>query len=119
TPEMAATRDILGRAARRHGLAPEKVAGAFVYYIVDSAARSWRRQASEDFWRPMLAEAETLADLEAAGVNVAGMLLGDSAAGSAAAAAREVLVEDGAGIRDPAPLRWLSWLLKRHRSAEA
>src|SRR5205085_9630516 len=30
TSETAVTRNILGRAARRHGLAPEKVAAAFV-----------------------------------------------------------------------------------------
>jgi fructosamine-3-kinase len=83
TAETAATRAILGRAAQRHGLTPAEVAAAFVYYVADGAARSWRRQAAADFWEPVLAEAETLADLEASGVNVAAMLLGDSAAAGA------------------------------------
>ena len=85
TAETAAARDILGRAARRHGLAPEEVAAAFVYYVVDCAARNWRRQASEDFWKPLFAEAETVADLEASGVNLAAALLGDPAAAAPAA----------------------------------
>ena len=104
TAETAATRDILGRVARRHGLVPEQVAAAFVYYIVDVAARSWRRQVAEDFWEPVLAEAETVADLEASGVSMACMLLGDSAAGGAPTSVTSAPVEDGAVIGDPAPL---------------
>jgi hypothetical protein len=101
TAETVASRAILGRVARRHGLGPEEVAAAFAYYVVDAAARAWRRQISEDFWQPVFAEAETVAELEASGVSLADLLLGDSTVGAARRSAAPV--EDAALI-DPAPL---------------
>jgi hypothetical protein len=65
--EANAYRQILTTAATALGISPTQAGGAFVYYIVDIAARLNRRKLSPDHVAPFLAEAHRLARWIASG----------------------------------------------------
>jgi hypothetical protein len=62
-PSEAGARDLIRRAASRHGLSSSATFAAFVYYVVDITARVKARGAWTADWREYLAQAARLADV--------------------------------------------------------
>ena len=85
-PDATAARHILGRAIGRLRLSPDQIAAALAYYLIDFAARLHRRAGASDYWRPVVADAERLAELEVSGRDIGTHLALDSVSDPSCAA---------------------------------